>query len=280
LPIATNEQRSKIALIVVNCSSMILVLDIGNTRIKWARLEGGQLSAQSAVAHTEDPQAAIHRLLDAAVVGDEIPRRIVASNVGGEHVAKLCAQTCARRFGLEPEFLEACRTRAGVTNAYLEPAKLGVDRWLAMIGGFSLVRGSVCVVSVGTALTIDVVDATGRHLGGVIAPGPTLMRESLLRNTSEIATRMREEKASASLLANHTQAAVVNGCEHALAALIERVYREALDRVDESPKLLLTGGAVASLVSLIGPAHEIVEDLVLRGIAAVISPSAAPDESI
>ena len=85
----------------------------------------------------------------------------------------------------------ARQSAGGIRNAYPEPAKLGVDRWLAMLGGHALERGAVCVVSVGTAMTIDGVDADGRHLGGVIVPGPDLMVGSLLKNTSDIAQRAR-----------------------------------------------------------------------------------------
>lgn len=249
---------------------MILLLDIGNTRIKWAKLDGQRLSAQSAAVHTGQADDAISHVLEAAVAEGHVPTRIVVSNVGGDQIANLCTSACIKRFGLAPEFLKASRTGAGVTNAYLEPAKLGVDRWLAMIGAFSIARGAVCVVSVGTALTIDVVDAAGQHLGGVIAPGPTLMREALLRNTSDIAPRMREDSAGEWILANHTQAAVTNGCQHALAALVDRVLREAHRRMEQTPKVLFTGGALLSLVSLVEPPHEVVEDLVLRGMAVVI----------
>lgn len=251
---------------------MILLLDIGNTRIKWARLIDQRVGPQSAVVHTGQPANAIDQVFDAVAASGHAPRRVVVSNVGGDAIATLCANACNRRFGFAPEFLKASRAAAGVTSAYLEPAKLGVDRWLAMIGGFRIARGAVCVVSVGTALTVDVVDAAGQHLGGVIAPGPTLMRESLLRNTSEIAPRMQNATLSESILANHTQAAVINGCQHALAALIDRVLREAHRRTNETPKVLITGGALTSLVSFVEPAHEIVEDLVLRGMAAVIGP--------
>ena len=249
---------------------MILLLDIGNTRIKWATLVDHRLGQQFAVVHTGQPASAIGQVFDAAIADRHPPTRVVVSNVGGDAIETLCSNAGNQRFGFAPEFLRASRVSAGVTSAYLEPAKLGVDRWLAMIGGFSIVRGTVCVVSVGTAMTIDVVDAAGQHLGGVIAPGPTLMRESLLRNTSDIAPRMQDATPSESILANHTQAAVINGCQHALAALIDRVLREAHRRTGETPKVLITGGALTSLVSFVEPAHEIVEDLVLRGMAAVI----------
>jgi type III pantothenate kinase len=122
-------------------------------------------------------------------------------------------------------------------------------------------------------LTIDVVDTAGKHLGGVIAPGPTLMRDSLLRSTSDIAPRMSQDRPNDSLFADHTHAAVVNGCRYALAGLIDTAYRNACERLREAPRLLITGGAAAGLVPLIESAHERVDDLVLRGMAVLLSSS-------
>ena len=245
---------------------MILLLDIGNTRIKWAQLEGRGLSAQSAAAYTEVRS----ELFDAVLQDLAKPSRIVVSNVGGEAIAAACTQVFQRRFSLTPEFLVSQSSQAGVTNAYREPAKLGVDRWLAMIAAFAKKRHPVCVVSVGTALTIDVVEGLGKHLGGVIAPGPNLMRETLLRNTSDIAPRMTPAAPAASLFADHTHAAVENGCRYALAALIDRAYRDACDRVSPKPHLLITGGAAAALLPLIEAPYEVVDDLVLQGMAGLV----------
>ena len=135
---------------------MILLLDIGNTRIKWATLVDQRLGQQFAVVHTGQPASAIDQVFDAAIADRRALTRVVVSNVGGDAIETLCSNACNQRFGFAPEFLRASRASAGVTSAYLEPAKLGVDRWFAMIGGFSIVRGTVCVVSVGTAMTIDV----------------------------------------------------------------------------------------------------------------------------
>lgn len=258
---------------------MILLLDIGNTRIKWAELEDGRLGAQAAAAHTEERAQAFERIFAEDATSQHgpirVPSRVVVSNVGGEEVARLCSQACTRRFGLVPEFLVANAKAGGVINAYAEPAKLGVDRWLAMIAGYDIAHAAICVVSVGTALTIDVVDEAGNHLGGIIAPGLNLMRDSLLRNTSEIGPRMGQDRVGDSLFATHTQAAVINGCRYALAALIDKAYRSAYERLQITPRLLITGGGAAGLVPLIESASETVDDLVLRGMAVVLGSNSA-----
>ena len=101
---------------------------------------------------------------------------------------------CRETIGRPPEFASSTDTAAGVRNGYSNPAQLGVDRWLAVIGAFHRHRDACCVVDAGTALTIDGVDATGQHLGGFIVPGPRLMVESLLTGTSDLADRWAWEE--------------------------------------------------------------------------------------
>jgi type III pantothenate kinase len=151
-----------------------------------------------------------------------------------------------------------------------------VDRWLAMIGARSLDRGSLCIVSVGTAMTIDGLDASGRHLGGVIVPGPELMVASLLKNTSEIAQRAQLGTAADHLFADNTLGAIHQGAEHALAALVERSVRAIESELAQSPKLLLTGGAVARVAKAVSLPHQIIPDLVLRGLAVLAMQPNAP----
>ncbi len=242
---------------------MILLLDIGNTRIKWAQLENGALSAQSAATHAEDRMQVFDRIGQ----DDDPPRRILVSNVGGPAIAAACSRTFNRRWNIQPEFSISSAHAAGVTNAYREPEKLGVDRWLAVIAAHSMNRGAACIVSVGTAMTIDGVDASGMHLGGLIVPGPDLMISSLLTNTSDIASRMGDEPAQEALFASHTLGAVHQGCLHALAALVDRAANTMQSPESMPLTLLLTGGAAARLSPLIQTPHEQVEDLVLRGLA-------------
>ena len=242
---------------------MILLIDIGNTRIKWAQLEHGILGAQAAAAHGEDRVQVFERM-----TRDELsPERILVSNVGGAEIADLCTRSFEHRFGITPQFIQSAKQAAGLTNAYREPAKLGVDRWLAMIAAHRIKRAAVCVVSVGTAMTIDGVDAEGQHLGGIIVPGPNLMISSLLKNTSDIAPRMMQAELKHTVFADHTMGAVHQGCTHALAALIERAWRAMSAEVGAAPQLLVTGGAAADVLPLIDVPYEQLDDLVLRGLA-------------
>jgi type III pantothenate kinase len=246
---------------------MILLLDIGNTRLKWAQLDGGMLGAQFASVHTQaERMALMNRLLET----NPKPDRVLISNVGGTEIGAFCAGAILQRWGIEAEFVQSTRTAAGVTNAYAEPAKLGVDRWLAVIAAHAMQRGAACIVSVGTAMTIDGVDADGRHLGGVIVPGPHLMVSSLLKNTSDIASRMAgEESQGTALFAKHTAGAVTQGSAHALAALIDRAAAEMKTIVGIAPLLILTGGASESIAPFIRTLLQPVPDLVLRGLAVL-----------
>jgi type III pantothenate kinase len=250
---------------------MILLIDIGNTRIKWAVLNGRDLGAQAALVHENLGQDELIKAFKSL----PRPERILVSNVGGARAAELVRAAAAQVWSVQPEFVESSASACGVRNAYTEPAKLGVDRWLAVIAAHGMERRAACIVSVGTAMTIDAVDRTGQHLGGVIVPGPDLMVSSLLRNTSEIARRAQQGSIGEGVFADNTLGAIHQGSVHALAALVERAVASLQSRTGESPVLLLTGGASQQFEGLIGVPRIFIPDLVLQGLARLAN---EPDE--
>jgi type III pantothenate kinase len=126
-----------------------------------------------------------------------------------------------------------------------------------------------CIVSVGTAATIDALMANGRHLGGLIVPGPDLMISSLMRNTSDIAAFAADGDSNEHFLADNTLGAVQQGAVHALAALVERTIERLREHYQNEPVLLLTGGACERIEPLLRVPFTRVPDLVLRGLAAI-----------
>jgi type III pantothenate kinase len=244
---------------------MTLLIDIGNTRIKWATQNGGVLGAQSAASHAAWGRDEIEN----TVLAQSTPQRVVVANVGGSKIGELLREVVRSTWNIEVQFVHSTSQAGDVRNAYPEPANLGVDRWMAMIGAHAMQRVPVCIVSVGTAMTIDALDGDGRHLGGVIVPGPDLMVTSLLRNTSEIATRAAQGNIGADVFADNTLGAIRQGAVNALAALVERAVQSMQAKVSAKPVLLLTGGASASLEGLLQYPYRHVPDLVLRGLAVV-----------
>lgn len=243
---------------------MILLFDIGNTRIKWATLDEGCLGPQSAEAYSDWDGT---RFTEVVLAPLSRPDRVLVSNVGGAKIGGLVRDAITQRWGVEPEFIGSTAAACGVRNAYREFANLGVDRWLCVIAAHALQPRLTCIVSVGTAMTIDGVDAAGVHLGGVIVPGPDLMVSSLLRNTSEIARRAEHGNASDTLFADNTLGAIRQGAVHALAALVERSVASMQAKAGESPSLLLTGGSAHAIGRLIHLQYELIPDLVLQGLA-------------
>jgi type III pantothenate kinase len=154
--------------------------------------------------------------------------------------------------------LPAC---AGVTIAYARPEKLGVDRFLALLAAATGQR-PVLVVGVGTALTIDLMDAGGRHLGGRIGASPTVMREALHARAAQLPASGGDYAE----FANDTADALASGCDGAAVALVERSLRHSADLLGTAPSLLVHGGGAVPLLPLL-PDAEYRPALVLDGLA-------------
>src|SRR3977135_1501988 len=146
---------------------MILVIDVGNTRLKWAWLpRTGRADRQAVVDREAKPGIWTPALFDSG----QRPRRVLVSNVAGPVMAKTLTRLAKKVFHVNIEFVTAAPAYHGLTNGYLDPSLLGADRWLALIGAWTKARSALCVVDAGTAVKVDSVDANGQHLGGAIAP--------------------------------------------------------------------------------------------------------------
>ncbi|RPI12805.1 MAG: type III pantothenate kinase [Lysobacterales bacterium] len=244
---------------------MTLLVDIGNSRVKWARLQGNEvLGEQQAAVHERwSAEDWLHTLF----AGDPV-ERVVAATVAGSAGAAALDAAARRATGRGVEFATTERECAGVVNGYADPALLGIDRWLAVIAAWHHVRDACVVVDVGTAATVDVVAADGRHCGGYIVPGPSLMVGVLLRGTSDLAARHSGSGATRQApFADNTRDAIERGCRVALAALVDRSLEDARSLCGGSPALLVTGGAAASVALHVRSQIEMIPDLVLRGLA-------------
>jgi type III pantothenate kinase len=246
---------------------MKLLLDVGNTRLKWAQLAEGRLAGRGAAVHRGAAPAEWLAPLDAAAGR---PEEILVANVAGPGVAHSIGEWALERLGLRPRFLHATASAGGLTNAYQHADSLGVDRWLGMIGAWRRARGPLVCVAAGTALTVDAVDGAGRHLGGLIVPGYELMIEALLRRTHDIAPGMaRAAAAGDGVFGRSTAAAVELGAANALAALAARAVDEAERRCGRPPRVFVGGGDAARIAAGLGRPAEIAPDLVLEGLAVV-----------
>lgn len=242
-----------------------LLIDIGNTRIKWARFENGRLSRQRAAAHESWGASDFERTVFGAARRID---RIIAVSVAGAEKERQLTRAALVACEVRPTFIRTQRKLAGVTTRYKEPWRLGADRFVAAIGGHHFVQGhAVCVVDIGTAMTIDLVDERGVHRGGAIIPGPRLMIESLLKDTSGIQRRAAGRGSGRSLFARDTRAAIEQGARHATAAVVDHAVAEAGIALGKRPVVLLTGGAAPEIRALVRVRHRMVPDLVLRGLA-------------
>jgi type III pantothenate kinase len=246
-----------------------LLVDIGNTRIKWARWDGHHLRARSVAAHAGWRAEDFARILKPA----QGVTRILVSSVAAPDLTRSLAGA-ARRAGVpEPEIITTTRSAGGITVGYLEPWRLGVDRFLSTIGAHRLFPGRpLCVIGLGTAMTVDLVTARGRHLGGAIIPAPGLMVASLLQNTDGIKRRAAGGAAgTGGLFGRSTRAGILQGSRYAAAATIERALEEARRRLKQAPLAVLSGGGAKNVRPLVrGPVEE-VDDLVLHGLAVLAS---------
>ena len=246
-----------------------LLVDIGNSRVKWARLTGERLGK----AHAADYSGWRARDFARRLVGSAFSiDRILVASVAAETVSDALSAGARLARAPAPERVTTRRSACGVTVGYVDPWRLGVDRFLTMIAAHRRFAGQpVCAVAVGTAMTLDLVGADGRHWGGAIIPAPPLMVASLLDGTSGIRRRAQGGTAGRghALFGRSTLAAVEQGARYAAAAAADRAVSEASDLVGRTPQLVLTGGGALSIRRLIRTPSVVAPDLVLEGLAAL-----------
>lgn len=242
---------------------MKLVVDVGNSAIKWATLGDDQLSGH---AFADYGVARMSDVLDAHWLERQTPDAVFAASVAGAVVDDAITRWVQVNWDIDVDWIETSGECCGVTNAYAEPAQLGVDRWLAIIAAWHRVGGKVCVVDCGTAITIDGVDADGRHIGGAIAPGARMMRNALFGTAGIHATAT----GGSEFPATDTGEAVRIGSDYAVAGFVDRGLAAIQQQLQGDVRCIITGGGAAQLAAMPGEQFELVPDLVLRGIAIVI----------
>ena len=242
---------------------MNLLVDIGNARIKWALQEGNSWSDGEAQLRKGRAFKDIARPLWKDV---KQPERVIVSNVAGRDYEKSVETWVKRRWKVMPEFLRSQASLCGVTNAYQAPERLGVDRWANLIAAHAYYPGAVVIIDCGTAITIDALDAAGKHLGGLIVPGMDLMSAALVGNAAGIELQEPDSQ-SVSLLGSSTESAVAGGVLYTAVALVDRVCQDLRAELGQATKTLLTGGDAPRILPLLGsrPRHD--ANLVLRGLS-------------
>jgi type III pantothenate kinase len=240
--------------------SMDLLIDIGNTNLKWSVGLPGAGGDPQVVRHYGGLPIDLH----AAWEGLPPPDRVLVSNVGGDKLARAIELACGSYWKRTPVFARTEPSAHGVTIAYAVPERLGVDRWLALIAARRACEGPVLIVDAGTAVTCDLLLGDGRHLGGLILPGVEMMRDGLLKGTH--IPRAEPEEADEPWAAD-TGSAVAAGSIQAPAALAERLYDRLADQTGAVPTLVLTGGDAARLRPAIHRPLVLHPDLVLQGLA-------------
>ncbi|MEO6976431.1 MAG: type III pantothenate kinase [Gallionella sp.] len=250
---------------------MKLLIDAGNSRIKWALV-----SREDWLCKGDLPTMQAERL--SQVIADQLAqqnagtglhdiRQIWASNVAGEDCAAHIRNIGAGR-PVQTHFVVAQKSQCGVRNGYSNPSQLGSDRWAALIAAWHLVQGACLVVNCGTATTIDALSGKGEFVGGLILPGVELMQHSLVAATDQL-------KAAPGQYVQfplNSADALFSGAIQACCGAIERQY-DLLD--DDSATLILSGGAAGELQPCLdqkrfGASPRIVNSLVLQGLLLMV----------
>jgi type III pantothenate kinase len=245
-----------------------LAIDIGNTRLKWAQYAaprpGAQVLAHGVVFLETIDDLAEHQWKSLAP-----PAGMLGCVVAGEGVKRRVEEQL-EIWDIPPRWVVSSAHAAGVTNGYDHPSRLGVDRWVALVGARHRVLAAgpprpALVVMVGTAVTVDALDETGRFLGGLILPGFGLMLRALEMGTAGLKAPTGE----AVDFPTNTSDALMSGGSDAIAGAVERMHRRLLARTGMMPALIMTGGAAVKLVPITNLTFETVDSLIFEGLLQI-----------
>ena len=241
---------------------MILLVDIGNSQIKWTTIQSKVLADSQ---YFSRPKTGIKAALNKAWKSLDDIEAVFVSNVAGDKIAAQLTEWIDKQWKLTPVFVQSEKRRFGGTNAYEQPETLGVDRWLAIVAGRQHARQVTCVIDCGTAITVDIVTEKGQHQGGLIVPGLSLMKKMLTDNTDALGNVTQESEFN--LLATNTHTAIQAGTLYMVTATLENLINDLQQNFTDEVRFLITGGDAEEIIPLMPQPliHE--PDLVLKGLA-------------
>lgn len=241
---------------------MNLLLDIGNTRVKWCQWYDGMCHDSTSAVYQRpvdsDYWSTVFRVI-------ERPDRVFACCVADKSLEISLAAWVAERWGVEVVFVASTDSACGVSNGYIYPAQLGVDRWAAIVAAYRMTGGAACVVDCGTAVTVDVVDHTGLHLGGLIIPGKQMMQAALVGKTAQVNGQI--VVSNGQVLGNNTSACISRGAYQASLGMIHSVLEQYDGLLSKPYSCLITGGDAQDYLDALDGKCRYVPDLVLLGVA-------------
>lgn len=286
----------------MNGRAPFLLIDAGNSRVKWALADAqGRFLDSGVFAHSFDEASDGPAQRAGAGAGDA-PALACGENVvpewtglpapSGAWISNVAGGTVGERLGalidahwpeLPRTFVRACERQCGVVNGYASPGRLGSDRWAGLIGAHAAYPGEpLLIATLGTATTLEALTADGRFVGGMIAPGWSLMMRSLGEHTAQLPTLAADSERSLvgdalarHWFANETHHAITAGSLLAQAGLLERAWRELCRAWGEPVRLVVSGGAAADVAGALDVPHTRHDTLVLSGLALIAAQDGA-----
>ena len=242
-----------------------LAIDVGNTRLKWAMYDAPRAGA-AVLAHGVEFLDNIDRLAEGSWAELPEPQYMLGCVVAGD-VVRRRVQDQMELWDVTPNWVVSTTQEAGLTNGYDHPSRLGTDRWIAMIGAWHhvLAQGRqrpVVVVMVGTAVTVEAIDASGKFLGGLILPGHGIMLRALEAGTAGLHVPTGEVKS----FPTNTSDALTSGGTYAIAGAVERMVQHVTQHCGEEPACVMTGGAGWKMMPSMTRPFELVENLIFDGL--------------
>lgn len=242
---------------------MHLLIDLGNSRLKWAQYAAGLWRSDAALL---DSEKNIEVLFDKAWGKIAKPQRVIVCSVSSAERLQALGQWVRMHWSVTAYIVRSQMEQLGVKNLYHRPEQLGADRWAALIGARGLTNSAACVVDAGTAVTVEALSARGEFLGGAIFPGLRLLRDSLARGTEAISAVTGN---ATDCLGRSTEDGVAAGTLFGLAGAVERLIDEYRRSLGEPMEIFLTGGDAPALAAHLHVPTAMIPDLVLKGLARI-----------
>jgi len=249
---------------------MILEMDAGNSRLKWRVIENSHSQTELIAKGISEVQGSALDILLQEIKSYPITRIRLAS-VCEESVNLNLKAKLQSVLGVLAEIAATEHKTAGVTNSYSDVGAMGVDRWLAMIAAYSKAGGACCVLDCGSAITLDLVNKEGLHLGGYIVPGLRLMQDSLAAKSAALCKQLSEQKGLFSSL--EPGQSTVQAINHGILAMVTAFAQNIQDKNESDQEAItwyLCGGDAETVGQHISWSFEIIPDLVLDGLALAL----------